>query len=224
MEFLNSLFRKMYNIFKRKHEMNNNIIPKYQFYISKLTDEGAWIAEETPVFADSEHELKQLYQMTGNTITIHRCELNPEYITKNSTNRIVKKPENVIQPVVDEQPNAINNSTEINGDISKMKFKIGDYPTDNVKESDSYNHFSIEQLQNTSIKKERRYSINGTNFKVDANGKLFVEKWVNLSEDDPKIRIVYNNRSDRNGTSKLVQMDGKHIEILKWVEAGEDCE
>jgi hypothetical protein len=44
------------------------------------------------------------------------------------------------------------------------------------------------------------------------SGKFYVEKWVKLDETvDPKIRVMYD-------TGKSVQMNGKHLEILKWVE------
>lgn len=192
--------------------MNNNLIPKYQFYISKLTDEGAWIAEETPVFANSEKELKQLYQMTGNTITINRYSLNPAYVNMTEKHKTVK---NTPAPALLEPDNIDNTLDSVEGDISKMKFKIGEGFDDSPTIDRSPMHSPIiTYTHEPQLTEEKFYTVDGTNFKISTDGILYIEKWVDVSEDDPRIRVVYDNKS---GANRIVSLKGKHMEILKWV-------
>lgn len=182
--------------------MNYTNTPKYEFYISKLNEQGAWVSEDSPVYANSEAELHQLYSLTGDKIMINRTNINPQYVVHNQhSTASIKKPA---------KSNPSSTSIISTGSLDSV--------LSNIPGTDSAGAIA-EQFQEvdahipTGTLKEKIYTIGSDRYKINTlSGKFYVEKWVKLDETvDPKIRVMYD-------TGKSVQMNGKHLEILKWVE------
>ena len=176
------------------------MIPKYIFYISKIDDEGKIIPEEHPVYANSEQELRSIYAMTGDRIAIQGQQLNPKYVTKNKAT----------------QPTPTQKQTEQKDDEEKV---VADEDVPAVPQIINTTHTekkvvvpeAQEQIPH-GIMPEKIYTVGNERYKVDTlSGKFYVEKWVEVNEDDPKIRVMYDS-------GKPVALNGKHLEILKWVE------
>ena len=201
MEFLSSVFQKLYNILKRQN-MNYTNTPKYEFYISKLNEQGAWVSEDSPVYANSEAELHQLYSLTGDKIMINRTNINPKYVVPNQhTSTSSKKPIKSTPP-----PTSIISTGSLESVLSNIPgTDSAGTIAEQFKEADA--HIPSGTLR------EKIYTIGNDRYKINTlSGKFYVEKWVNLDETvDPKIRVMYD-------TGKSFQMAGKHLEILKWVE------
>lgn len=200
MGLLNYLSQRVYNIFNRKSKHMERMIPKYIFYISKIDDEGKIIPEEHPVYANSEQELRSIYAMTGDRITIQGQQLNPKYVTKNKAT----------------QPTPTQKQTEQKVDEEKV---VADEEVPVVPQiiDTTYTEKKVvvpeaqEQIPHGTMP-EKIYTVGNERYKVDTlSGKFYVEKWVEVNEDDPKIRVMYDS-------GKPVALNGKHLEILKWVE------
>jgi hypothetical protein len=182
--------------------MNYTNTPKYEFYISKLNEQGALVSEDTPVYANSEAELHQLYSLTGDKIMINRTNINPKYVVPNHpANSSVKKPVKSPPP-----PTPVSSKSSLDSVLSNIP------GTDSAGTIDEQFQGSDAHIP-TGILKEKIYTIGNDRYKINTlSGKFYVEKWVKLDEEtDPKIRVMYD-------TGKSVQMTGKHLEILKWVE------
>jgi hypothetical protein len=182
--------------------MNYTNTPKYEFYISKLNEQGAWVSEDSPVYANSETELHQLYSLTGDKIMINRTNINPKYVVPNHNINLPGKKPVKSHP----QPTPISSTSSLDNVLSNIP------GTDSAGTIDEQFQGSDAYIPEGTLK-EKIYTIGNDRYKINTlSGKFYVEKWVKLDETvDPKIRVMYD-------TGKSVQMNGKHLEILKWVE------
>lgn len=213
MVFPISLFRKLYNIFKKEPKQMASNIAKYEFYISKIGENGVHIPEEMPVYANSEKELIDIYAMTGNSIVINRQQLNPEYVNKSRDNKVnqnipIRTNSLVLQPPPVENIN--------------LPYTIPSPPPENIyalpPPGQATNIIASLEVP-PGMLNEKIYSIGKDRYKVNQlSGKFYMEKWVKLEDDDDiKIRVMYD-------TGKPFNMAGKHIEVLKWVEVKHDAD
>lgn len=101
------------------------------------------------------------------------------------------------------QPRIIDNGKEISKEEFKQRNGVG----------------NDQQVQQKKIP-PKIYKIGGIEIKND-NGKIYQKQWMQLSESEAKnIRIVNDK------TNGIVNLKGKHIEMMKWVlvENSEDDE
>lgn len=204
MGLLNYLSQRVYNIFNRKSKHMDRVIPKYEFYISKINEKGEIVPEEQPVYANSEQELHSIYSMLGDKITIQQQRLNPKYVVKQKNSKVQPITPKPIVPTPPEQPKEV--IEEVTPPITEKKPVV------------TQPEVEVEPVPHGTMP-EKIYTVGNERYKVDTlSGKFYIEKWVELNEeDDPKIRVVYDN-------GKSVNLNGKHIEILKWIEVKNEQE
>ena len=173
-------------------------------YDEDLKDDGTPIYTPHPengVTATSAKELRGLYAACGQKIEIVR-----EYDDNAK---------------IDVQKNI----TQVNNDISSIiggkQIDLGQKAHESVNQQvpqqlkDAVHALFIEETTKKEKSKEppRFFEIGGIKCKLE-DGKMYQEQWVKV--DSSKYRLVADS------TNKLVSMNGKHLETLKWVQLEDD--
>jgi hypothetical protein len=182
--------KKIIDFFKRNKKDKKKMGKLYDISIHELDSNGNPIEyTETGVHADSREELIKIYKACDQKITILR-----EYSDPDSSNAIFMRPET----------SASNNSN-----CSQI----------NIQPPQSTQHTSLPFIQDNlyhqnkaKINEPPRYfNIGGVECKME-NGKIYQKQWMRiLGTEAGNYRLI----SDSN--NREVSMNGKHLEVLKWV-------
>jgi hypothetical protein len=203
-------------LFSRKNEtMSDNTIPRkhkleIQIYEADYEDvpDGyppKWksVRMDKPVVVEvaDEHEfamIRQQYAMCDQKIKVIR-EIDPF-----DDKPVINNKQDDVKNVSEQKSNVIENNVTSNVIQS------------NTTQSDTINHpvsVSTVQPQSTTITKSKPkiVTIGDTQIKYDGD-KVYSRQWVKLnSKESSFIRLV----NDSN--NKLVNLNGKHFEALRWV-------
>lgn len=155
--------------------------------------------QEMGVKASSRKELIGLYAMTGSRIKIIR-EYSDEPI-----NQVNVQP----QPQYQDKTNTSLAKSEVsaqpNNDDSTQTAGIA---TTNIP--DNLTQIDINRSR-IAKPKPKLFTVGGVECKLD-DGKLYQKQWVKLSSNETELYRIVNDINN-----KIVPLNGKHIEMKKWI-------
>lgn len=175
---------------KEKNKENKDMGKLYDISIHELDSNGNPIEyTETGVHADSREELIKIYKACDQKITILR-----EYNDPDSSNAIIMKSES---------------SGSNNSNCSQINIQPPQptQPTLPLYIQDT----TIYQNKAKINEPPRYFNIGGVECKME-NGKIYQKQWMRiLGAEAGNYRLI----SDSN--NREISMNGKHLEVLKWV-------
>lgn len=175
---------------KEKNKENTDMGKLYDISIHELDSNGNPIEyTETGVHADSREELIKIYKACDQKITILR-----EYSDPDSSNAIIMKTESSIS----------NNSNCLQIDIQPPQ---PTQPTPLPFIQDNLYHQNKVKINEPP----RYFNIGGVECKME-NGKIYQKQWMRISGTE-----AGNYRLISDSNNREISMNGKHLEVLKWV-------
>lgn len=175
---------------KEKNKENKDMGKLYDIAIHELDSNGNPIEyTETGVHADSREELIKIYKACDQKITILR-----EYNDPDSSNAIIMKSET----------SASNNSN-----CSQINIQPPQPPQPTLLPFIQNNVDHQNKAKNNEP--PRYFNICGVECKME-NGKIYQKQWMRIvGTEAGNYRLI----SDSN--NREISMNGKHLEVLKWV-------
>lgn len=175
---------------KEKNKENKDMGKLYDISIHELDSNGNPIEyTETGVHADSREELIKIYKACDQKITILR-----EYSDPDSSDAIIMKSESSVS----------NNSNCSQINIQPPQ-PTQPTPLPFIQDN------SIHQNKAKINEPPRYFNIAGVECKME-NGKIYQKQWMRIiGTEAGNYRLI----SDSN--NREISMNGKHLEVLKWV-------
>lgn len=184
-----------------KRQTSSTILatPKYKFDIEVYEMDDASVPPEKfyDVFADSAEALKALYAT---------CKQNVKILKQT--------------PLDDDVDVTVKNKTETNDyDESDDYDESGEYEnqvnSENTCQPTSSDKSNIDNVTITKV--EPKYvTVSGIKMKI-VGDDVYQKQWIRASEEESAgIRLIVDK------TNKLVNLEGKHFELEKWVQIVED--
>lgn len=182
-------------IFKKKtNKEQENMSKKLYDIVVYDYDEGGKVMQhqESGLHASSPKDLASLYEACGQKIKILREYDDPD-----------AKAEQPVQATVPQTPSQA--SVPVPAPVPMI-------PIQNQSSLNSKSDITVPSQQSVVVKEEPKFfTIAGIECKME-DGKIYQKQWVRIFENEMK---QYRVISDAN--NKEIPMQGKHIEILKWV-------
>lgn len=176
---------------QEKNKENKDMGKLYDISIHELDSNGNPIEyTETGVHADSREELIKIYKACDQKITILR-----EYSDPDSSNAIIMRPET----------SASNNSN-----VSQINIQPPQ-PTQSTPLPFIQNNPVAHQNKVKINEPPRYFNIGGVECKME-NGKIYQKQWMRILGTE-----VGNYRLISDSNNREISMNGKHLEVLKWV-------
>lgn len=197
--------KKFFNFLKRKNKIQEknkekNMSKLYDITVFEYDSNGNPIqTEERGIHADSREELINIYKSCGQKINIIREYSDSSLAENGGIQTIGGVPLNAkvtldnnseISSVIIPEPNTNLNATNLNfQNINTPSAKV----TKRITEPPKY------------------FTVGGVECKMD-NGKIYQKQWVRIiGTEAGNYRLI----SDSN--NREISMNGKHLEVLKWV-------
>lgn len=181
------------------------IMPKQKKFVYEVMDydaNGNPMSTQEEGFFTSKNELINLYSMTGQKIRII-SETDDTSPSMNQNMDPSMLPPDVAKTLIKDKDGNIAFSSNQTEQSTK------------IEEKPAVQHYSAPTVvSHPQIKKSeppKYFSISGIECKLD-NGKVYQKQWVKLLGNEAN-----NYRLISDSSNKEISMQGKHLEVLKWV-------
>ena len=183
--------KKIIDFFKRNKKDKKKMGKLYDISIHELDSNGNPIEyTETGVHADSREELIKIYKACDQRITILR-----EYNDPDSSNAIIMKSESSVSN--NSNCSQINIQPPQHTQPTTLPLVIQDT--------------NIYQNKAKINEPPRYFNIGGVECKME-NGKIYQKQWMRIGGTE-----AGNYRLISDSNNREISMNGKHLEVLKWV-------
>lgn len=152
------------------------------------------------VSSSSFNDLKRIYKLCGQQIKLIRELTDNTYLQETQT-----KGEDSMQSVQNQRNYKDNNPEEIKNEKNNLE-------KNNLEKTPySVNYANESVLYGYGNSKPCYYNIGDVEIKIE-NGKVYEKKWIKLSEEESSdIRVINTN------SNKIINLNGKHIEVKRWI-------